>query len=83
MMERICPGQTAISTEFSQLRSTATGSYSNFGLADRLDYLVVPLVTACAPGLLSLYGLGPNTAALLLIAAGDRPERRRSQAAWA
>ena len=26
--------KTAISTEFSQLRSTATGSYSNFGLND-------------------------------------------------
>jgi len=37
----------------------------------RLDELIVPLVTARAPGLLALYGLGPNTAALLLIAAGD------------
>ena len=36
-----------------------------------------------APGLLSLYGVGPDTAALLLIAAGDRPERLRSEAAWA
>jgi transposase len=31
----------------------------------------------------SLYGVGPDTAALLLIAAGDRPERLRSEAAWA
>ena len=49
----------------------------------RLDDLIVPLVTARAPGLLSLYGVGPDTAALLLIAAGDRPERLRSEAAWA
>jgi transposase len=50
---------------------------------ERLDELIVPLVTARAPDLLSLYGIGPDTAALLLIAAGDRPERLRSEAAWA
>ena len=50
---------------------------------DRLDELIVPLVTVRAPGLLSLYGVGPDTAALLLIAAGDHPERLRSEAAWA
>jgi transposase len=50
---------------------------------DRLDELMVPLVTARAPGLLSLYGVGPHTAALLLIAAGDHPGRLRSEAAWA
>jgi transposase len=50
---------------------------------ERLDELIVPLVTVRAPGLLSLYGVGPDTAALLLIAAGDHPERLRSEAAWA
>jgi transposase len=49
----------------------------------RLDELIVPLVTAHAPGLLALYGIGPQTAALLLIAAGDHPGRLRSEAAWA
>ena len=49
----------------------------------RLDELIVPLVTARAPGLLSLHGIGPDTAALLLIAAGDHPERLRNEAAWA
>jgi transposase len=49
----------------------------------RLDELIAPLVTAHAPGLLALYGIGPDTAALLLIAAGDHPERLRSEAAWA
>ena len=33
--------------------------------------------------LLSLYGVGPGTAALLLIAAGDHSGRLRSEAAWA
>jgi transposase len=49
----------------------------------RLDELIVPLVTARAPALLALHGIGPDTAALLLIAAGDHPERLRSEAAWA
>jgi transposase len=53
------------------------------GQLQRLDALIVPLVTARASGLLALYGIGPNTAALLLIAAGDHPERLRSEAAWA
>jgi transposase len=50
---------------------------------ERLDELIIPLVTARAPGLLAVYGAGPNTAALLLIAAGDHPGRLRSEAAWA
>jgi transposase len=45
--------------------------------------LIVPLVTGHAPRLLALQGLGPDAAALLLIAAGDHPERLRSEAAWA
>jgi transposase len=53
------------------------------GQLERLDELIVPLVTARAPGLLALYGIGANTAALLLIAAGDHPRRLRSEAAWA
>jgi transposase len=53
------------------------------GQLARLDDLIIPLVTARAPGLLALYGIGPHTAALLLIAAGDHPERLRSEAAWA
>jgi transposase len=53
------------------------------GQLTRLDELIVPLVTARAPGLLSLYGVGPDTAAMLLIAAGDHPARLRSEAAWA
>jgi transposase len=50
---------------------------------ERLDELISPLVTARAPGLLRLYGVGPDTAAILLIAAGDHPGRLRSEAAGA
>jgi transposase len=38
------------------------------GQIERLDELIIPLVTARAPGLLARYGVGPNTAALLLCA---------------
>jgi transposase len=49
----------------------------------RLDELIISLVTGRAPGLLALPGVGPHTAALLLVAAGDHPGRLRSEAAWA
>ena len=48
-----------------------------------LNALIVPLVTGHAPGLLARYGIGADTAALLLVAAGDHPDRLRSEAAWA
>jgi transposase len=50
---------------------------------ERLDELIAPLAAARAPGLLALHDAGPDTAALLLVAAGDHPERLRSEAAWA
>jgi transposase len=53
------------------------------GQMERLDELIIPLVTARARGLLTLHGVGPETAALLLVTAGDHPGRLRSEAAWA
>jgi transposase len=50
---------------------------------EHLDQLIIPLVTARAPGLLVLHGVGADTAARLLTAAGDHPGRLRSEAAWA
>src|SRR5215470_10009214 len=50
---------------------------------ERLDELISPLVTARAPGPLALHGAGPDTAAVLLVAAGDHPERLRSESSWA
>jgi transposase len=49
----------------------------------RLNKLLRPLIRRTAPGLLDVYGVGYDTAAKLLIAAGDNPERLRSEAAWA
>jgi transposase len=48
-----------------------------------LDAMIDPLVAATAPDLLALFGVGPDTAAALLVAAGDNPEQLRSEAAWA
>jgi len=50
---------------------------------DRLDELIGPLVNPRAPGLLALHGAGPDTAALLLAAAGDHPERLRDESSRA
>ena len=52
-------------------------------LGRRAEFLDAQLVAARAPSLLALHGVGPDTAALLLVAAGDHPERLRSEAAWA
>ncbi|MFJ9151870.1 IS110 family transposase [Streptomyces sp. NPDC102270] len=40
-------------------------------------------INACAPQLLDLYGVGPDTAAALLTAAGDNPDRLASEASFA
>jgi transposase len=49
----------------------------------QLDVALGELVALTAPSLLELYGVGVDTAAILLVAAGDNPERVRSEAAWA
>ena len=42
---------------------------------DRLDAALAGLLTERASSLLALPGVGPDTAAILLIAAGDHPDR--------
>jgi transposase len=48
-----------------------------------LDELLQGLVMATAPELVQLHGVGVDTAAILLTAAGDNPQRLRCEAAWA
>jgi transposase len=48
-----------------------------------IDELLGELVQEVSPGLLDLRGVGVDTAAALLITAGDNPGRLRSEAAWA
>ena len=50
---------------------------------EQLDDLLAKLVEKTAPELLALFGVGVDTAATLLVTAGDNPERLRSEAAWA
>jgi transposase len=49
----------------------------------QLDERLATLVCATAPQLLEVNGVGVDTAALLLVAAGDNTGRIRSEAAWA
>jgi transposase len=48
-----------------------------------LDALLAPLVAAAAPQLLEVFGVGVDTAAILLAAVGDNGGRIRSEAAFA
>lgn len=50
---------------------------------DQIDLRRVELVTQIAPDLLKAFGVGPETAAALLVCAGDNPERLQSEAAFA
>ncbi|MGH9266744.1 MAG: IS110 family transposase [Acidimicrobiales bacterium] len=48
-----------------------------------LDEQLVEFTTRACPKLVETFGVGPDTAGALLVAAGDNPERLRSEAAFA
>jgi len=48
-----------------------------------IDEMLVDLIHQTAPSLLELHGVGLDSAASLLVAAGDNPDRIRSEGAWA
>ena len=50
---------------------------------EHLDELLLPLIKLRSPSLLEMYGSGLYTTAILIITAGDHPDRLRSEAAWA
>ena len=50
---------------------------------DQIDVLLGQLIREHWEDLLSVYGVGIDTAAALLVAAGDNPQRLHSEAAWA
>ena len=95
--ERLSVGQLTAQAAALRPRPTDTVRYSTLlamrtlarrvaYLDDELDNLAVvmrPLVERAAPGLLGMYGVGYDVAAKLLVAAGDNPERLRSEAAFA
>ena len=48
-----------------------------------IDEQLGPIVKAAAPELLNIFGVGIDTAAVLLVTAGDNPERIGTEAQWA
>jgi len=50
---------------------------------EELNEQIEALLLATAPELMARFGVGPDTAATLLVAAGANPERLHSEAAWA
>lgn len=48
-----------------------------------VDRMLIGLINQTAPSLLELYGVGIDTAASLLVAAGDNPDRIHSEGSWA
>jgi len=48
-----------------------------------LDQRIEILLGATVPELLELFGVGPDTAAALVMAAGDNPDRLHSEGGWA
>lgn len=50
---------------------------------DELEGMIHQLCAAANPALLGAHGVGPDTAAVLLVAAGDNPERMHSEQAFA
>jgi hypothetical protein len=61
------------------VQNSAFDPAARIGWALRLDALLVPLVAETAPELLAVMGLGTDTTSALLLAAGDNPERLRSE----
>lgn len=53
------------------------------GEIDELNAQITAAIAARAPQLLQRYGVGPDTAAALMLAAGDNPERLKSEASFA
>jgi transposase len=76
------PGNSEEATKFA-LRSVARRYRSLSEEIAELDVQLARLVAGVAPGLVALTGVGTDHAATLLGAAGDNPERLRSEASFA
>jgi transposase len=76
------PGNPQEATKFA-LRSVARRYRSLSEEIAELDVQLARLVAGVAPGLVALPGVGTDHAATLLVAAGDNPERLKSEASFA
>ena len=76
------PADPAAATKFA-LRSVARRYLGLVQEVTELQVQIERLVKESSPQLVALDGVGSDTAATLLIAAGDNPERLKSEAAFA
>lgn len=85
LAERFRPGtvDSTVAAAKVALRSLARRRRDLMAEIEALDKEIARLVTRAAPQLLALPNVGPEVAATLLIAAGDNPERLRSESAFA
>jgi len=77
-----CPDDVTAATKFA-LRSVARRYLRLSEEISEFDELLDRLVAEAAPELIAVEGVGTDTAASLLIATGDNPQRMRSEAAFA
>ena len=83
---RLRPSRSGDAVMAAHKASLSSLAHRVHGLQDEiaeLDERIEKLVALTAPELLARFGVGPDTAAALLISAGDNPERLHSEAAWA
>jgi transposase len=81
-LEQTDPSDPASAAAFT-LRLLARRIIELTGEIDELNTRIAAAIDARAPQLLQRYGVGPDTAAALLLAAGDNPERLNSEASFA
>jgi transposase len=81
-LDSLTPSDT-ISAAAYTLRLLANRILDLTAEVEDLKQRIADAVTAHVPALLELPGVGPDSAAALLIAAGDNPERLTSEASYA
>lgn len=81
---RLRPGELVSPTAGTKLalRSLAGRHQALDAEIKALDGQIGPLTAAAAPGLVEMFGVGSDNAGALLVAAGDNPDRLRSEAAF-
>jgi transposase len=84
-LARLRPGKgtDARTARRTALRSTARRWLALDTEAADLEHQITTLAAQAAPDLVGAYGIGPHTAATILTAVGDNPDRIRSEAAFA
>jgi transposase len=81
-LDQTDPSDPASAAAFT-LRLLARRILELTGEINELNTRIAAAIDARAPQLLQRYGVGPDTAAALLLAAGDNPERLNSEASFA